>query len=98
MQVARHCQGSSALTHHREPLERKGINKPLIRRDLMKRTHFERFCRTLDNLIHMILNPLHSLVEVRLVITVQIGKMDFKPAKTTNAQWLCMIKHEQTTR
>lgn len=44
------------------------------------------------------MHPMNTLVEVSLVETVQVGKMDLHPPQTTLSERLGFLKEKQATR
>jgi hypothetical protein len=56
------------------------------------RTYIYGILRTVVDVVQVLVDKLHPLVESRLIIPIQVGQVDLKPSQTTLAQWLGFTK------
>lgn len=97
MHVASVCQGSSETVHQRSPFKYDNFELGNIETcDKLAIAYIKRLCGTVSNLCQMLHGPFFALIEASLVITENVGEMDFEPSQSAHAEGPLIGKLEQT--
>lgn len=91
-QQARHCHGSSAWSHQREPYGSISATP-----EASSITYTQWIIRTVKDFLFMVDCKLFTVPEARLVESVQVGEMDPEPHETALAEWLLDTECEQSS-